>query len=235
MGAREICGVELEIKPSWGAMRACGMSPALEVPAQPWHLQCRSRLLCLLPSLPEREVVSTLPPAERRVLFKPLKISARATIYPGHFPEPSPPALLPRLPAALALSCLAAFQGTQRAGTAGCRLHFAAALSAPAAPIAATILPASDPTAAAMAGCPSLALGWVVGATCPGRGVTSRLRSPPPPGMCHGGHRDPFPGSPRFGAWAPCPVSRLCCFLRGAGQGSRGHSVPAAFPLIVIF
>lgn len=90
------------------------MSPAPEVPAQPWHLQCRSRLLCLLPSLPEREVVSTLPPAERRVLFKPLKISARATIYPRHFPEPSPPALLPRLPAALALSCLAAFQGTQK-------------------------------------------------------------------------------------------------------------------------
>lgn len=45
----------------------------------------------------------------------------------------------------------------------------------------------------------------------------------------------PSPAPPRFGAWAPCPVSRLCCFLRRAGQGSRGHSVPAAFPLIVIF
>lgn len=43
-------------------------------------------------SLSRREVVSTLPPAERKVSFKPLKISARATIYPGHFPEPSPPA-----------------------------------------------------------------------------------------------------------------------------------------------
>lgn len=44
------------------------------------------------------EVLSTLPPAERKVSFKPLKISARATIYPGHYPEPSPPACLPPPP-----------------------------------------------------------------------------------------------------------------------------------------
>lgn len=97
MGAGEIRGSELEIKPSWGAMRACRMSLAPGVPAQRW-LWCRGCLLSPSPSLPEREVVSTLPPAERKVSFKPLKISARATIYPGHFPEPSPPALLPPAP-----------------------------------------------------------------------------------------------------------------------------------------
>lgn len=71
------------------------------------------------------------------------------------------------------------------------------------------------------------------------RGVASRFctpqSSPSPPAMCHGGRGGPCPSSPQFRAWAPCPASRLPHFLRGAGQGSQGHSVPAAFPLIVIF
>lgn len=82
-------GLELEMKPPAGWYRRdvlCSRDPKA-----PWYLWWHNpQDQGPSPSLLEREVVSTLPPAERKVSLKPLKRSARATIYPGHFPEPSP-------------------------------------------------------------------------------------------------------------------------------------------------
>lgn len=125
------------------------------------------------PSLLEREVVSTLPLAEKKASFKPLKISARATIYPGHFPEPSPrPA--PSAPCVSAFSSPAVFPGqTQRAGAAWQQL----------CPLQKRCLETSAQLPL-RAGVPISSLG-VVGE---GPVVASRLypshRSPPAPGEC---------------------------------------------------
>ena len=243
MGAREIRGLELEIKPSRGATRACGMSPAAGVPAQPWHLRCRGRLLSPSPSLPEREIVSTLPPAERRVSFKPLKISARATIYSGHFPESSPPTLLPPAPGNPGFLPPGCFSGRTKGWHGWMRAPlgsgFVRSCSAHRCHDASS-LSSHHRRGVPRAGHPPPALGWAVGAARPSRGVASRLctphPSPPPPGMCRGGHGGPPPQlPPPVRGLGSLPCFSPSSFPAGSGTGFTRTLRPGCFPINCYF
>lgn len=216
MAARKIGGLELEIKPSDASVRdvPCSRDPkaamAPAVAQSLWikvhHLACWSGKL--LPPFP----------LQKKVSFKPLKISARATIYPGHFPEPSPrPA--PSPPCVSAFSSPAVSRGTQRAG---CRRCLAAALPTPTVPLRfQPQLPQS-----ARARVPISSLG--VGGGSPV--VASRLYTP-----------DPSPPAP-----GECCVSlswdlgSLPCSLppshpAGSGTGVTGTLRPGCFPINCFF
>lgn len=243
MGAREIWGVELEIKPSWGAMRACGVSPTLEVPAQPWHLQCRSRLLCLLPSLPEREGCFHPSPSRKKSLIQAFENICKSNYLPRALPgalPACPPPSAPGSPGFLLPGCFSGhtkgWHGRMQAplcssfvrSCSAHRCHDSSSLSS---------------RHRCHGRLPISGLGMGGGSHVPWPGAGGGHIQAPQPTSQPTSSRDvpwwaqgtPSPAPPRFGAWAPCPVSRFCCFLRGAGQSSRGHSVPAAFPLIVIF
>lgn len=239
MGAGKIRGLELEIKPSRGGRcERVGCPLAREgVPAPPLHLRHRGRLLSPSPSLPEQEVVSTLPP-ERKVSFKPLKRSAKATIYPGHFPEPS---LLPPAPGSPGFLRPGCFSGRTKDWHGWMR----APLWQPLWPVGATAVPPrSQPQLppgcrGRGAECPSPSLGgmgggrWGWGGAHPGSApppTASQPTFPPPPGMRHRRIRGP-PSPHLLGARAPRPPG----FLRGAGTEVTGTLRPGCFPINCYF
>jgi len=235
VGAGGIRGSELEVKPSRGheasvrdVPRSGGPSAAVALPVPPPFISIAFLAGaggCFHPS-----------PSRKKSLIQAIENICKSNYLPralpGALPARRPPSgsRQPQLSPAQLL-----FMAHKGLGTAGCGHHLAAALPTLAAPIAAATLPASAPTAAGSrgAGGPALALGWGMGPAQPGPGDASGLctphRSPSPP------WGTPSPAAPRLGAWAPCPIPCLTGSGMKGGGDSQGLSVPAAFPLIVIF
>lgn len=199
------------MKPGSGVMQTAG-SPLLQG-SQSSHGTCGGTILVDQgPSPFLLESCFHPSPCRKKSLIQAIENICKSNYLPRALPGALPPPCSLR---SLRLGFLqpGCFPGhTQRAG---CRSSFTRSNSA-----------ASSPSSHRGPGRPSPALGWVL------RELWSRPGSTPHTvaHLLQGSAVHPSPG-----IWPTCPAPFLPHTLRGAGQGSPGHSVPAAFPLIVIF